>query len=200
MIRLSLAAAALLTLTGPAMAQDRQEAVFAGGCFWCVESDFDKLDGVLETTSGFAGGTVENPSYREVTAGGTGHREVVQIVYDADIVDYATLTEYLLRTVDVLDDGGQFCDRGYGYTTGIYAQNEDQLAIARQVSATLSEELGQQIVTEIVDGGMFYPAEDYLRITTRRTLCAIDSTAHAAAAMRGLSSSGGSMSRSTERN
>jgi peptide-methionine (S)-S-oxide reductase len=161
MIRLSLAAAALLTLTGPAMAQDRQEAVFAGGCFWCVESDFDKLDGVLETTSGFAGGTVENPSYREVTAGGTGHREVVQIVYDADIVDYATLTEYLLRTVDVLDDGGQFCDRGYGYTTGIYAQNEDQLAIARQVSATLSEELGQQIVTEIVDGGMFYPAEDY---------------------------------------
>jgi len=161
MIRLSLAAAVLLTLTGPAMAQDRQEAVFAGGCFWCVESDFDKLDGVLETTSGFAGGTVENPSYREVTAGGTGHREVVQIVYDADIVDYATLTEYLLRTVDVLDDGGQFCDRGYGYTTGIYAQNEDQLAIARQVSATLSEELGQQIVTEIVDGGTFYPAEDY---------------------------------------
>lgn len=161
MIRLSLAAAVLLTLTGPAMAQDQQEAVFAGGCFWCVESDFDKLDGVLETTSGFAGGKVENPSYREVTAGGTGHREVVQIVYDADIVDYATLTEYLLRTVDVLDDGGQFCDRGYGYTTGIYAQNEDQLAIARQVSATLSEELGQQIVTEIVDGGTFYPAEDY---------------------------------------
>lgn len=161
MNRLTLATAALLILGAPAFAEDRQEAVFAGGCFWCVESDFDKLDGVLETTSGFAGGTLENPTYSDVTAGGTGHREVVQVIYDADIVDFDTLAEYLLRTVDVRDNGGQFCDRGFGYSTAIYAQSEDQLTESLQVRATLADELGAEIVTEIVDGGTFYPAEEY---------------------------------------
>ena len=148
-------------LAAPVLAEDRQTAVFAGGCFWCVEKDFDALDGVLETTSGFAGGTVENPTYRQVVNGGTGHREVVEIVFDAEIVDYGTLAEFLLRTTDPTDAGGQFCDRGFGYTTGIYAQDTEQLAIARDVVARLSGELDAPIVTEVVDGGTFYPAEDY---------------------------------------
>lgn len=162
MIRLTLVAATLAAMTtSAAYAEDRQQAVFAGGCFWCVESDFDKLEGVLETTSGFAGGTVVNPTYRQVTAGGTGHREVVEIVYDADIVDFETLAEYLLRTIDVTDAGGQFCDRGFGYSSGIYAQTDAQFDASTAVIAELSAELGQPIVTEVVEGGTFYPAEEY---------------------------------------
>ena len=154
-------ALALLTIAASAQAEDRRSAVFAGGCFWCVEADFDRLDGVLETTSGFAGGTIPNPSYREVVGGGTGHREVVEIVYDAEIVDFAVLAEYLLRTTDPTDAGGQFCDRGFSYSTAIYAQDAEQLALATEVVSRLSPELDAPIVTEIVEGGTFYPAEEY---------------------------------------
>ncbi|WP_316012909.1 peptide-methionine (S)-S-oxide reductase MsrA [Roseobacter sp. HKCCA0434] len=159
-LRLIFLAALGLQITN-AQAEDRQTAVFAGGCFWCVEADFDKLDGVLATTSGFAGGTVPNPTYEQVVREDTGHREVVEIAYDAEIVSFEALAEYLLRTVDPTDAGGQFCDRGFSYTTAIYAQDAAQLETAQAVVAELQGELDAPIVTEIVDGGQFYPAEDY---------------------------------------
>ncbi|QPH54061.1 peptide-methionine (S)-S-oxide reductase MsrA [Pontivivens ytuae] len=145
----------------PAMSEEPARAVFAGGCFWCVEADFDKLDGVLETTSGFAGGTTEAPSYAEVVGGGTGHREVVEIVYDPEVVSFDTLAEHLFRTTDPLDGGGQFCDRGFAYTTAIYAQTPEQFQVATEIKARVEGLLEAEVETEIVEGGTFWPAEAY---------------------------------------
>lgn len=145
---------------GAAHARDIQTTVLAGGCFWCIEADFEKVDGVIEVVSGFAGGTVANPSYREVVGGDTGHLEVVEITYDADQVSYETLLSLFLRSVDPTDSGGQFCDRGFSYTTAIFAQTPQERASAERAIAQAQADLGQRIVTPIRDAAPFYPAKD----------------------------------------
>ena len=138
-------------------------ATFAGGCFWCVESDFDGVPGVLETVSGFTGGSTENPTYREVTAGGTGHREAVRITFDPSRVSYAELLEIFWRSVDPTDAGGQFCDRGRSYETAIFANSAEQRRLADLSRRRIDESgiLMKKIVTPIEDAGPFYAAEDY---------------------------------------
>ena len=107
--------AGFLLSSKSAHARDVQQMVVAGGCFWCVERDFERVDGVIDVVSGYSGGTTANPTYRDVTRGGTGHYEVVQITYDADVVSYAQLLHAFFRSVDPTDPGGQFCDRGDSY-------------------------------------------------------------------------------------
>jgi peptide-methionine (S)-S-oxide reductase len=167
-----LAAAAALSVAAGALAQQESAtmpkdgaavATFAGGCFWCMEPPYDKLDGVLATISGYAGGTTVDPTYREVSSGGTGHAEVVQITYDPARVTYEQLLEVFWHNVDPLDAGGQFCDRGSQYRTGIFIHDEEQrrLAEASKQALTESGRFEQPIVTEIEEAGPFYPAEDY---------------------------------------
>ena len=138
-------------------------ATFAGGCFWCVESDFDAVPGVVRTVSGYTGGTVAEPTYERVSAGGTGHREAVQIFYDPQRVAYAALVEIFWRSVDPTDRGGQFCDRGESYETAIFANSLEQKQQAEASKGALrnSGVLEQPIVTPIEVAGPFYPAEDY---------------------------------------
>ncbi|HEX6111976.1 MAG TPA: peptide-methionine (S)-S-oxide reductase MsrA [Geminicoccaceae bacterium] len=138
-------------------------ATFAGGCFWCMEPPYDKLDGVLATISGYIGGSTADPTYKEVSAGDTGHAEAVQVTYDPAKVSYDELLEVFWRNVDPLDAGGQFCDRGDQYRTGIFVHDDEQRRLA-QASKQALEESGrfeQPIVTEIEEAGRFYPAEDY---------------------------------------
>ncbi len=138
-------------------------ATFAGGCFWCVESDFDKVPGVVRTVSGYTGGTLPDPTYKRVSAGGTGHREAVQIFYDPKRVSYAALVEVFWRSVDPTDGGGQFCDRGESYETAIYANSleQKQQAEASKRALQRSDVLKQPVVTPIEVARAFYPAEDY---------------------------------------
>ncbi len=148
-----------------AMAEAPKEAVaiFAGGCFWCVESDFDHVPGVTKTISGYTGGSLKNPTYKAVTAGGTGHREAVQIFYDPSKVSYEMLLDVFWRSVDPTDGGGQFCDRGVSYQTAIFATTPEQRELAEASKTALQDSgvLKQPIVTPIEDAGEFYPAEDY---------------------------------------
>ncbi len=159
--------AALILSAAGALAQEKpaatETAIFAGGCFWCVESDFDKVPGVLETVSGYAGGHTRNPTYEDVTAGGTGHREVVKIVYDPATVSYPQLVSYFWRTVDPLDARGQFCDKGESYTTAIYATSPSQLAAANAGKETIEKVLGREVATvvEPLKLSGFTPAEEY---------------------------------------
>ena len=138
-------------------------ATFAGGCFWCVESDFDKVPGVLSTTSGYTGGTLANPTYEQVSHKGTGHAEAVQIVFDPTRVNYAQLLEKYWRTIDPTTRDRQFCDAGSPYRTAIFANDDAQLAAARASLAALekSKPFKEPIVTTIERAGPFYPAEDY---------------------------------------
>jgi len=150
----------LLIQSGPTQAAESETLTVAGGCFWCVEADFEKVDGVTGVVSGFSGGTVSNPSYRQVVSGGTGHYEVVEITFDPDIVSTDTLLHMFFRSVDPTDAGGQFCDRGDVYRTAIFA-TQSQKAAAEQALAQAQADLGQDIVTPILEAGAFYPAEDY---------------------------------------
>lgn len=136
-------------------------ALFAGGCFWSVESNFDKVEGVTATVSGFAGGHVANPSYEQVVYEDTGHYEVVQIEYDPQVVSYDQLLTVFWHTTDPTDAGGQFCDRGPNYLTAIFALTDEQRAIAEASKAALAAETGLEIVTEIEDVTPFYAVEDY---------------------------------------
>ena len=146
-----------------AVAKGEAVATFAGGCFWCVEADFDKVPGVVRTVSGYTGGPVKNPTYEKVSAGGTGHREAVQIFYDPKKVSYEKLLDIFWRSVDPTDAGGQFCDRGRSYETAIFANSPVQLRLAEASKRQLteSEVLKKSIVTPIETAGAFYPAEDY---------------------------------------
>ena len=136
-------------------------AIFAGGCFWCVESDFDHVPGVLETVSGYTGGTTDNPTYQNHMK--AKHREAVKITYDPAVVTYEQLLYGFWRSVDPTDGGGQFCDRGHSYTTAIYALDENQLEAAKASKAEIeaSGVLHAPIVTPIERAGAFWPAEDY---------------------------------------
>jgi peptide methionine sulfoxide reductase msrA/msrB len=139
------------------------KATFAGGCFWCVESDFEKHDGIVEAISGYAGGHTDNPTYQEVSAGGTGHTEAVQVIYDPDKVTYNELLEVFWRHVDPTDAGGQFVDRGSQYRTAIFYHDDEQkrLAEASRQEIAASGRFDKSIVTEIVKLDQFYEAEDY---------------------------------------
>ncbi len=132
-------------------------AVYAGGCFWCVEADLEKLDGVGDVVAGYAGGETENPTYRNHS----GHLEVVEAPFDPDVISYRELTDFFLRHIDPLDDGGQFCDRGHSYTTAIFYRNDEQKADAEAAIAAAEEELGQSIVTPARELDRFWLAEDY---------------------------------------
>ena len=153
---------ALLALA-PAQAQTRAVAIFAGGCFWCMEPPFDKLDGVLATTSGYIGGTKADPTYEQVTSGRTGHYEALQVEYDPARVSYQQLLDVFWRNIDPLDAAGQFCDKGPQYRSGIFALDDSQRAAAEASKAALekSGKLPGRIVTEILPAAKFYPAEAY---------------------------------------
>lgn len=143
-----------------AHAQNAQTLTVAGGCFWCVEADFEKVRGVIDAVSGFAGGTVPNPTYRQVVSGNTGHYEVVQITFDPSIVSLDSLLSLFFRSIDPTDAGGQFCDRGASYRSAIFA-TADQRSNAEQAKAQAEAELGQTVVTPILDAQPFYPADSY---------------------------------------
>jgi len=148
---------------GTDMTAGYSRATFAGGCFWCVEADFEKLNGVVAAISGYAGGQVENPSYQQVSAGGTGHVESVQVVYDPKKVSYRELLDYLWRHVDPTDAGGQFVDRGSQYRTVIFYHDEEQKRLAEESKQELgkSGRFDKPIVTEVIPLTRFYEAEDY---------------------------------------
>ncbi|HMK80217.1 MAG TPA: peptide-methionine (S)-S-oxide reductase MsrA [Xanthobacteraceae bacterium] len=171
--RLLVAVCLLAAAAGGAAAQERTEqekteasktekAIFAGGCFWCVEADFDKVPGVIATTSGYTGGTVASPSYHQVAAGGTGHAEAVEVVYDPAKVSYARLLDYFWHHIDPLAQDRQFCDAGNEYRTAIFTFGEEQRKLAedskRQVEAKFAP---RTVYTQIVEAGPFYPAEEY---------------------------------------
>lgn len=154
---------AVLLLLGGVARAEQAAAVFAGGCFWCVEADFDKLPGVISTTSGYTGGTVANPSYEQVSAKRTGHAEAVRVVYDPARVSYETLLGYFWHTIDPTTRDRQFCDAGSPYRTAIFVDGAAQRAAAEASLAALNADrpFSAPIVTEITDLGPFYPAEDY---------------------------------------
>lgn len=140
-----------------------ESAVFAGGCFWCMEPPFEKLPGVSEVISGYTGGRNANPSYEQVSAGGTGHKEVVRVRYDPTEVSYTELLDVFWRNIDPTDSGGQFVDRGDSYTTGIWVNSAEQKRLAEESKAKYekSGRFKKPIVTPILDAVPFYPAEDY---------------------------------------
>lgn len=146
---------------GAAPAPKLASAVFAGGCFWCTESDFDHMPGVVSTTSGYSGGRVANPTYEQVSAGGTGHYEAVKVVYDPARISYRSLTARFFKTVDAVDGGGQFCDRGSQYRSAIFVATPEQRRIAEEVKARASALLKKPVATLILPAAPFYAAEGY---------------------------------------
>src|SRR5438552_5545442 len=155
---------ALATLGGvPAGAEERATATFAGGCFWCMQPPFEKLEGVVSTTVGYTGGQTKNPTYEQVSAGGTGHAESVQIVYDPRKVSYEKLLDVFWHNVDPLTPEAQFCDHGHQYRTAIFYHDETQRRLAEASKHRLDESkrFAQPMVTEITAATTFYAAEDY---------------------------------------
>ena len=152
--------AAQAAAAAPAKAARTETAVFAGGCFWCTEADFEKVPGVISAVSGYTGGRTERPTYEQVSAGGTGHYEAVLVRYDPAKVSYAQLARYFFRTVDPTDAGGQFCDRGESYRTAIFAA-PGQIAAAKAARAGAEKALGRKVVTPVLAAARFWPAEGY---------------------------------------
>lgn len=138
-------------------------ATFAGGCFWCMEGPFDKLDGVFATTSGYTGGKTKDPTYEEVSSGSTGHTEAVQIAYDPTKITYEKLLDVFWRNIDPVSPNGQFCDRGNQYRPGVFVHDADQRKAAEASRAALekSGRFGAKIPVEITDATTFYAAEEY---------------------------------------
>ena len=163
MRRLFLAACLLVAAASTASAQDKTaRAIFAGGCFWCVEADFDKVPGVLETTSGYIGGTTANPTYHDVSAGGSGHAQAVEIVYDPAKVTYAKLLEVFWHNVDPLVKDRQFCDSGDQYRTAIFYLDDEQKKLAEETRKAVEAKFAPRpVYTQIVKAGPFYKAEEY---------------------------------------
>jgi peptide-methionine (S)-S-oxide reductase len=170
MPRLLLSLIFALTFAGAAAAQmaplpkpgpGQAVATFAGGCFWCTESDFDHVAGVISTTSGYTGGKVVNPDYHQVSAGGTGHAEAVQVIYDPSKVSYQKLLTYYWHSVDPTVKDQQFCDHGNQYRTAIFVHNDEERKLAEASKKKVAAQLGKPIYTEIAQAGAFYPAEEY---------------------------------------
>lgn len=163
-----LVATVLFAVSGLAAAQGSDvgrlaTATFAGGCFWCMEPPYDELDGVISTTSGYTDGQTENPTYKEVSSGKTGHTEAVQVVYDPEKVSFERLVDVFWRNIDPTDAGGQFCDRGSPYRPALFYHDEAQRAVAERSLAELeaNKPFKEPIVTPIVAASTFYPAEEY---------------------------------------
>ena len=148
-------------LGGGAAQAATEKAIVAGGCFWCVESDFESVPGVKSVVSGYTGGTTASPTYKQVGKGGTGHYEAVEIRFDNSKISYAKILELFFRSVDPTDAGGQFCDRGDSYRTAVFPLNDGQKAIAEAEKAKAQKALGKKIVTPVVAAGPFYKAEGY---------------------------------------
>jgi peptide-methionine (S)-S-oxide reductase len=168
MPRLLLTFAFIMAAAGLAVAQSapqptpgRAIATFAGGCFWCTEADFDKVPGVISTTSGYTGGKVANPSYEQVSAGLTGHAEAVEVAYDPGKVSYQQLLTYYWHHVDPTVKDQQFCDHGNQYRTAIFVHSDEERALAEASKKTVEAELKKPIFTQIVGAGPFYKAEEY---------------------------------------
>ena len=158
---LALASTAAAVAQTPAPTAGPAVATFAGGCFWCVEADFDKVDGVLSTASGYTGGRVANPTYQDVSRGGTGHTEAVEIAYDPAKVNYEKLLDVFWHNHDPLAKNRQFCDRGEQYRAGIFYRTEEERRRAEASKAVHQARFKQAIQTEITAAGAFYKAEDY---------------------------------------
>jgi peptide-methionine (S)-S-oxide reductase len=159
-----LAAAAMLmagSLSLAAQTENKASAIFAGGCFWCMEPPYDKTEGVSATISGYIGGSAESANYKQVSAGSTAHYEAVKIDYDPSKVGYEQLLSIFWRNIDPFDDKGQFCDKGDQYKAAIFYSNEEEKALAEQSKQAVEEKLGRQVVTEILPAEEFYAAEDY---------------------------------------
>ena len=152
-----LLAAMSLSMFVPVSNAAEKTAIFAGGCFWCIEKDFEHVAGVLDVVSGYTGGSKKNPTYRSHE----GHREAVKITYDDSKVSYDQLLHIFWRTVDPTDDGGQFCDRGYAYSTAVYAVDGDQLSSAQASKKQAAAELNQPIATEIAMASFWTDSEGY---------------------------------------
>ena len=147
-----------LLQNGPAHA-GTERLIVAGGCFWCVESDFESVDGVKEVVSGYTGGSVDNPTYKDVSKGGSGHYEAVEIKFDNSVVTRDELLHLFFRSVDPTDAGGQFCDRGESYRTAVFYKNGAQKSAAEAAIAQAASDLGQSIVTPVLPAGKFFKAE-----------------------------------------
>jgi peptide-methionine (S)-S-oxide reductase len=167
------------------MGENLRTAIFAGGCFWCMEPPYDELPGVVSTISGYAGGHQPSPTYRDVTSGRSGHLEVIEITYDPEQVSYEQLLDVFWVNVDPLDAGGQFCDRGESYSTAVFVANDDEHALVEQSIAAVEARLGQKVVTPIrqLNATGFTAAEGYhqdyyvknpLRYKFYRTSCGRD--------------------------
>ena len=143
--------------------EDYETAIFAGGCFWCMEPPFEKLPGVVDAVSGYTGGSLENPTYEEVSSGNTKHLEAVRVIYDPDKITYEELLNVFWRQIDPTDDGGQFVDRGYQYTSAIFYETEDEKRLAEESLNKLeaSGKFDEPIVTPILKRKPFYEAEEY---------------------------------------
>ena len=151
----------LATLVSVSAQAQRPTAIFAGGCFWCMEPPYEKLKGVVSVTSGYTGGVTKNPTYDEVSNGGTGHYEAVLITYDPRQVSYATLLDIFWRNIDPLDANGQFCDKGDQYRSAIFYRNEAERQLAEQTKRRLEQTKRWKIATAILPASTFYPAETY---------------------------------------
>ncbi len=140
---------------------DEATAVFAGGCFWCMEPPYDKLPGVLDTTSGYSGGHTKGPTYEQVTAGGTGHLESVRVTYDPDRISYEELLAVFWRNIDPFDDRGQFCDRGSSYRSAVFVATEAEGILAEAGKSDIEIRFGRKVATRVLPAATFYPAEGY---------------------------------------
>jgi peptide-methionine (S)-S-oxide reductase len=163
---IALSALLLLALFAPAAGQGNEAqgtavATFAGGCFWCVEADFDKVEGVISTTSGYTGGHTANPTYEQVSHGGTGHAEAVEVVYDPAKVSYNKLLDVFWHNIDPLAKDRQFCDHGDQYRSAIFYRGEEQRAAAEASKVAVEKRFKQPVATQIVPAGPFYKAEEY---------------------------------------
>lgn len=162
-IRMLAGAWMLLAATASTGADETAVATFGGGCFWCMEPPYDKLDGVISTTSGYMGGHVDDPSYEQVSSGGTGHVEVVQVAYDPEVVNFETLLEVFWRNHDPLTDNRQFCDAGDMYRPVVFYHGETQERLARESRLAIAESgrFEEPVVTAIEPADTFWPAEEY---------------------------------------
>ena len=142
-------------------ADQKDKAYFAGGCFWCVEESFEKLNGVKEVISGYSGGTTQNPTYKEVTYGKTGHFEVVEVIYDKEIITYEELLKNFWLNIDPFDAYGQFCDKGYSYRSVAFFQNDNEKKLIERDIGNLKKRFNKEVVTYVRKFEKFFKAEDY---------------------------------------
>ena len=155
--------AAVLILFSSNLLAETRSTVLAGGCFWCVESDFEKIEGVSEVVSGYSGGFVDNPTYQQVSSGNTGHIEVARIDFDPAIISYEQILDHFWRTIDPTDDRGQFCDKGPQYRPAVFYANDEEKRIVERSLDNLKKTrpFKGEIKVELIAASTFYPAEDY---------------------------------------